>query len=393
MFSKEILVEINEKSWKKKSVPPWGLKAQPKQIVDIGQSLLLLGALTSPNGLSAGSPERYWACVRYFSACAATDDLRISLPFTNLDPHQRGILSDDFGVALSVNWLVEQLGGAKNIVDGRQFIVNMGVRKSKKKIPKVGPGKCPDFVIEDKNGLMHVLECKGTQSGRSYLDRAMATGKEQKKGIRIEGGLRGESLVIGVLLSDERSRSSSRIVVVDPEPPALTVVNARNKGRAQEVMKRLSFAKAINLSGFSRLAFEVAWPDSQGMGDTEMKLLTPMERRSAMSDPDDRWRAVQAELDLELEGLRQEDQGAFSVKTVQVEIPAIKLDSGEIARRLTIRRGISAPAVLEFSQDKRDVRSVLEQVAPGEQAISIVTEGNHSRLDYGDLFFSGMIFD
>uniref|UniRef100_UPI001955F237 hypothetical protein n=3 Tax=Stenotrophomonas maltophilia TaxID=40324 RepID=UPI001955F237 len=196
-----------------------------------------------------------------------------------------------------------------------------------------------------------------------------------------------------VLLSDERSRSSSRIVVVDPEPPALTVVNARNKGRAQEVMKRLSFAKAINLSGFSRLAFEVAWPDSQGMGDTEMKLLTPMERRSAMSDPDDRWRAVQAELDLELEGLRQEDQGAFSVKTVQVEIPAIKLDSGEIARRLTIRRGISAPAVLEFSQDKRDVRSVLEQVAPGEQAISIVTEGNHSRLDYGDLFFSEMIFD
>ncbi|EVT73989.1 hypothetical protein X548_15695 [Stenotrophomonas maltophilia 5BA-I-2] len=158
-------------------------------------------------------------------------------------------------------------------------------------------------------------------------------------------------------------------------------------------MKRLSFAKAINLSGFSRLAFEVAWPDSQEMGDTEMKLLTPMERRSVMSDPDERWRAVQAELDLELDGLEQEDQGGFSVKTVRIEIPAIELDSGEIARRLTIRRGISAPAVREFSRAERDVRGVLQQVAPGEQAISIVTEGNHSRLEYGDLFFSEMIFD
>jgi hypothetical protein len=59
------------------------------------------GTLTMPDLLSPASPARFWAWLRYYLAPTIASDLRITLDFAGLDPHQKGILSDDFGVALS----------------------------------------------------------------------------------------------------------------------------------------------------------------------------------------------------------------------------------------------------------------------------------------------------
>ena len=393
MLSKEILVEILEKSWKKRPLPSWAVRPAHVQQVDVGRALMLLGSITTPNGLSAGSPERYWACVRYFSACAESDDLRIRFPFTGLDPHQKGILSDDFGVAISTSWLVDKFGGFRNITDGRQFMVNMGVRKSKAKLPKVGPRKCPDFIIEDLAGKLHVLECKGTQSGRDYLNRAMSTGLQQKKGVKIEKSLRGESLVIGVSLSDERNKHASQLVVVDPESVPLTIVNPSNRDRASDVMKRLSLAKALNLTGFSRLAFEISWPDEESMGISEVGLLTSMERASLAVDRGERQRALRKEVDAELMVLERRMQGDFVVQTMQFELPAITLDSGEVVHRLTLRRGANAGVVQRLADADAGLREAFCEEEVGTPEVSFREVDNRLRLDYGNLFFSEMEFD
>ena len=168
MITRELGVQIDTKSWQGKRLPAWARGHVPTQAVDVGRALLMLGSITTPNALSPGSPERYWACIRYFSACTEAQDLRIRRPFMDLDPHQKGILSDDFGVAISTAWLVDKLGGVRDIVDGRQFMINMGVRRSRsrRRTAKVGPGKCPDFVLEDPHGKQEQAEQAKRNNGR-----------------------------------------------------------------------------------------------------------------------------------------------------------------------------------------------------------------------------------
>ena len=222
----------------------------------------MLGELTTPNALSAGSPERYWACVRYFSACTNERDLRIRYPFLALDPHQRGILSDDFGVALSTTWLARRMGGVREIVDGRRFVLNFGLKKRgkrKKKTAKVGPNKCPDFVLQDLSGRFHVLECKGTQTA-GYLTGALRTGQEQKAGIEFDSSIVGERLVIGISLKGEGEKARSSMRIVDPTAEVVVKVSAQEEGRAKKKMDRLGVARALNLIGLADAAAELSWP-------------------------------------------------------------------------------------------------------------------------------------
>lgn len=89
--------------------------------IDVGQALHMLGTLTMPNILSPASPALFWAWLRYYLAPTAARDLRITIDFSDLDPHQKGILSDDFGVALATQWISDRIGPFAKIVDGRRF--------------------------------------------------------------------------------------------------------------------------------------------------------------------------------------------------------------------------------------------------------------------------------
>ncbi|WP_155412959.1 hypothetical protein [Xanthomonas arboricola] len=397
MLSRDIRVEINTKSWKTKPRPVWAKSAHSLHSVDIGQALLLLGTITTPNGISVSSPERYWACVRYFSACANTGDLRIRAPFSSLDPHQKSILSDDFGVAISTTWLINMLGGVKEVVDGRQFMLNMGTKRKAKKPAAVGPSKCPDFVLEDLQGKLHVLECKGTQSGRKYLDRAINAGVAQKKGIKIAKTLRGEALVIGLTLANERSAHGSQLVVVDPQPRPLTVVSESSRIEVAEVMARLRLARALSLSGFSSLGLEISLPKQVRPPDAEFGLLTFVEKSRLAISPTERRHIWHDDTRSELRDADLRTVDGFLVQTMHFELPSIILDSGELARRVTVRRGIEAGLVNRLAEAGSNLRdranSEAADLAVANKGIALKSTENTTRLEYPDFFFGEIIFD
>lgn len=399
MISKEVNVVIDKASWKKKPLPLWAIGYLPTQTIDVAHALLMLGSVTTPNGLSAGSPERYWACIRYFSACTASPDLRIQTAFMDLDPHQKGILSDDFGVALSMTWLASQMGGVRDIVDGRQFMINMGVRPPRpgRPPPKVGRRKCPDFVLEDLTGKFHVLECKGTQSGRGYLSRAMATGQVQKRGIRIAKALRGESLVIGISLAGEGEDRNSQLVVVDPEDEPMTVVQASDAKRATETLVRLSLARGLNLNGFSKLAFEISWPGDLSNFSAEAELLTPTERKILSVGREHRQVRWQEEVKAEFRAAPNRQVADFVTQQMSFDLPSLKLDSGDIARRVTVRRGVHSDLILKLAQAGGDLLPAASEMAAeiaGRGEEIKITETDHSvSLKQKGLFFSEIVLD
>src|SRR5260370_25979646 len=172
-----------------------------------------------PNVFSIGSPAGSWAWLRYFLAPAASADFRITLHFTDLDPHQKWILSDDFGVAVSTQWLHDRLGGFATILHGRRLMLQFAhlIRRRRPPTAKIGPGKVPDFVIQDTMGKWHVLECKGTQSGRAERNKFLRTALSQKQVIQLSGHLRGERLAAGLAISNELDRSQTQLRIVDPD--------------------------------------------------------------------------------------------------------------------------------------------------------------------------------
>lgn len=189
MLIRKLAVEVDAKSWGRRPVPTWLSGGSSTHNMDLGRALLMLGTLTMPGLISSASPARFWAWVRYFLSIANDDDFRITRDFSDLDPHQKGILSDDLGVALSTQWLFDRLGGFKSILDGRHFMLQFPellLTKTKAPTAKVGPSKAPDYVILDKSNRWHVLECKGTQSGPGFRDKFLKDALSQKQVIQIK---------------------------------------------------------------------------------------------------------------------------------------------------------------------------------------------------------------
>lgn len=123
MLVKRLAVEVDRSTWGRKPIPLWLQGASGICDLDLKMALLLLGSLTLPSLISPASPARTWAWLRYFLAITNDQDFRITRDFSELDPHLKTILSDDFGVALSTQWLFDRLGGFQDIVDGRSFIL------------------------------------------------------------------------------------------------------------------------------------------------------------------------------------------------------------------------------------------------------------------------------
>jgi hypothetical protein len=215
-----IEVTVDANSWKRPTtVPPFLRSASPVCSIDIGQALHLLGTLTMPDSLSQASPALFWAWVRYYLAPTTTTDLRVTTDFADLDPHQKGVLSDDFGVAISTQWMVDRLGGVRKIVGGRQFAMQFRkrlVRRYRSKA-KVGAGKAPDYVISDLAGKWHVLECKGTQSSRDYQRKSLKVAVAQKRAIQLVGSIRGEQLAAALYIANAKDKGRTHLKVVDPD--------------------------------------------------------------------------------------------------------------------------------------------------------------------------------
>ncbi|WP_143748457.1 hypothetical protein [Mesorhizobium carmichaelinearum] len=214
------------------------------------------------------SLSEFWAWVRYLHAVAEDPDLRLTKAFFELDPHQKTILSDDFGMGVPIYWLMGKLNIA-TIADGRYFIdriaASVGAVSAKPK--KRGPGKSPDFVARDVNGIWHIIECKGTQTSGGYREAQLgssgppATGAiAQKRTIQFPPGHSGQRLASGLYIGVEGSAHASGLHIIDPPAADDFKVTEDQMVFADDAIARAVGARSLRLAGFPEASSALSAP-------------------------------------------------------------------------------------------------------------------------------------
>jgi hypothetical protein len=390
MYKKSLQVRFDKKTFPK-GIPSY-LNSGTVQ-VNMLQALLMLGSVTVPNGLSVASPATFWAWIRYFSAISPQSVLRITNPFVDLDPHLKTVLSDDFGVAVTTQWLSDSVSGFKQVVDGRRFILNYAHLLTHTPPPtkKIGPRKSPDFVVMDAAGKWHVIECKGTQTSPAHSVRQLKRAREQKGAIEISPKLKGLSLAAGLYLASEKSGAVSRIMVHDPETPE-PLIRIDNADVALRAARRVTTARYFGLAGLPQLAYEAAFAQTD---DTRLQSLFNVDElaRSALPQSE-RLNTVYDELRASRQTFVA-DGHEYSGRQVSVEIPWPS--NGYEPRRITVRQGIRAQ-YLESMRDESQAR-VLHSVeatsmdAIGDEPLSVSENETGASIRQGKLFISTISFD
>lgn len=386
-MKREILVNVDQSTWPRGApVPPELSVAVGMQEVNLASAFLMLGTLTMPDLLSPASPARFWAWLRYFESIKPSSDLRISMDFAGLDPHQKGILSDDFGVALSTQWFFDRTGGFSDIVDGRRFMLQFAhllPPKTKAATAKVGPTKAPDYVIKDRSGKWHVVECKGTQSGRAHRDKFLKDALAQKRIIQINGRLRGERLAMGLAISNEKSPTASELRVVDPEADPLISLNEQQSEEIDAAAHRIAIARALGVVGLGEMAVELSLPVESGATD----FLRPNERlrmRSARSD-----RKSFAEEQMRERTLQKRRFHGVRFESRSVTIDDSVLNGTGPVKGIRVVQGVNRDLIEEIAGGMSDetFRDSVEAYTR-DAVIKIRTTGSRTTLTYGDVLYA-----
>lgn len=201
--------------------------------LDVLELMTTIALVTAPVGGYGFELSSMWPVLRYLPALDGGPELRLRPEWSQLDSHQKTILSDDFGMGIPA-LLVKRSFGAD--VFATQYVMKRllpqfaNVQVAAIAPAKRGPNKSPDFLaLEPQTGIVHVLECKGTQSSRRAMLEAIADpGRSQKQAIGIAGTPVGERLVGGVFLPEAHNPTLPVCRFADPEPePGVTVRASR----------------------------------------------------------------------------------------------------------------------------------------------------------------------
>ena len=260
----------------------------------------------------------------------------------------------------------------------------------------------------DRKGLFHVLECKGTQSGIYYRDQAMEMGQKQKQCIRFEGSIRGESLVAGVYLCPERTTlhgyrwnqhpddDESSLRVIDPSGPAIAVISESDVGRAKEIIRELGLARALNLSGLVRTAFELAWSNVKA---PDKGLLHPFEKELLRRDERERWELARTEL-RDQRGVREEGPD----NEYDVQSAAFQLDVAEDLEqrpfsRVSVKRGIASSIVSQLASSakasgvrlREEAQKVAAELGSEKRRIVFSQTDGQLRITYAGIYYTELL--
>lgn len=247
---KKISVRIRRDTWPRDvAVPASFPYSVSDETINIHELFLMLAHLTAPPGHAGLTINDYWAWLRYYQACAEGDNLLVTEEYSQVDSHQKTILSDDWGMSIPIYWLWQKLNGHA-ICDGKYFIDRIAhlhkvITIGKK---KRGPQKSPDFVMLDAHGEWHVIECKGTQTSLKYLDGQLGDGVSQKSTLVFPSSWSGQRLVAGVFIGTEGEAEQSRLEVIDPvETDKDFRLTEQDMESATEPLQRYQVAKFLRL--------------------------------------------------------------------------------------------------------------------------------------------------
>src|SRR5260370_1985947 len=94
-----------------------------------------------------------------------------------------------------------------------------GVARYQSRRTRLRSSKSPDFVALDGQGLFHIIECKGTQSGAKYLEKQIGDGVAQKRSlIFTPESLVAQRLVAGLHIGAYDGSEPSLLIIRDPPP-------------------------------------------------------------------------------------------------------------------------------------------------------------------------------
>lgn len=259
-MKRNLAISIDEGSWTRfgRTVPAELRPLSHNHSYNILATMLRLGALTTPVRARGLSLNSFWAYIRYYGALSSRVSVRLQPDFYNLDPHQKTILSDDFGVAFSMEFLRDKLG-LRRICDGVYFMTHFAQKRGVAYVadPSVhGPQKCPDYICLGADGKIHLIECKGTQSGKTALRKQMERGIEQKNSINVQGPRAGEKLVAGLSIKKDTARLNSELIICDPidSSPSITITETDYVDAEEDIIVG-DVSRYIAASGFEDTSF------------------------------------------------------------------------------------------------------------------------------------------
>ena len=219
---KRIGVEIARPSWTGQYAFPGELAtASSFPTINFASALLWMGAASLVQTVPRWWTALRWAQTKYAYAVDDPSDLRLHPEMVDLDKHQKSVLSDEWGVGVSLEWLTN-IFQYSEICHGDAAVRELRRRKLLKGYPahkKLGPQKCPDFVAMDDQRKLHIIECKGTTQGRSTIKRAFKTAYEQKHAIRFkcDSAFVSQRLSVGLAIATDRRAKRTTLYIEDPD--------------------------------------------------------------------------------------------------------------------------------------------------------------------------------
>jgi hypothetical protein len=178
-MQKQIKVQVSGKFGVDGLLPGFPAGTQALWQCNVLTTLLWIGILTAPPRYRGFDLSTFWAWLRYASAISDHHlGLRLKPIWTEVDAHQKTVMSDDFGMGFSCHYLAEQHG--IQAFANTDYLLDALVGVTTLRPSRRGPAKSPDFIGIDAAGGLHVLECKGTQSSIDYLWTAVENGTSQK---------------------------------------------------------------------------------------------------------------------------------------------------------------------------------------------------------------------
>jgi len=131
----------------------------------------------------------------------------IRLNFTEIDPHKKANLSDEFGMGFCA-WAMEELFGCDSWCDTADALDDETVEA-------LGMSR-PDFVCTFPDGSFGFFEAKGTTQGRSQANSQGNDGKYQTTQIEPVNGIVRVRCCTAVSLENDDSSVITRLLVQDP---------------------------------------------------------------------------------------------------------------------------------------------------------------------------------
>ncbi|NRD60281.1 hypothetical protein HRD49_00845 [Corallococcus exiguus] len=249
-ITRNLTVEIDASTWPSGRRPSAGLLSLAgHRRINMLEVLCQVAHCTSPPVSYGFGLSEYWAFLRYLPALDADRELRLRQEWTDLDSHQKTVLSDDMGMGVTASLLRHALGLAT--LSPAQYVVSRASKSqlALKRSQKRGPAKSPDFVGYDAAGKICVLECKGTQTFGN-LAKSMLDGVPQKSNLLVGGGLVvAESVVGGLFIPQYSSKQPAVCRFIDPEIEEAPGGKAKGGGLWQ-IFARSELAASLHLMGF-----------------------------------------------------------------------------------------------------------------------------------------------